>query len=489
MKKTPEFIGLDTHYVNANGDEIRRRHFDGAASPLASKKALTTFQSLLPHYSNTHSHVHSSAQIMTKAFEAAQQTILSVLGADPSEYCVIFTGSGTTAGINRLVRGLHGYRADKNVALVSAMEHHANDLPHRQFDQQVEYIPLAEPIAGTDKDATCSGAYPGAIDLDAMEQLLKQHKGKVNYVSVSSISNVTGIRNPVCRAASLAHQYDALIMVDAAQAIAHHDISSYFSTKQDDEQGSIDFVVFSGHKVYAPATPGVVVAKRKMLEKMSGQDLGGGAVTTVSYYDYELSSNLSDKEQAGTPNILGAISLAAVLRELSDYGFDGIEQHVSDLMSQLLEGLKKIENITVYGDPDEDRIGAVSFNHEKIDHGLLAAILNDYYGLAVRNECFCAHPYVSDMLKETLWALNIDDIEESQLQAYINRKRGMVRVSLSLYNTAEDVAYLLDCLATIASTVSEYNDLYEPLEDGSYVHKHYRLGWQQYVQELFSANS
>lgn len=470
MKHPPEFIGLDTHYKNANGDEIRRRHFDGAASPLASKTALATFQKLLPHYSNTHSYVHSSAQVMTNAFALAQQTILSVLGADPQEYCVVFTGSGTTAGINRLVRGLHDFRPDKNIALISAMEHHANDLPHRQFDQRVEYIPL-----------TGNGTQLGAIDLDALEQQLEQHNGKVNYISLSSISNVTGIRNPIFRAAKLAHQHNALVIVDAAQAIAHHDIRRYFSAGTD----SIDFVVFSGHKVYAPGSPGVVIARQKILQHMSGQDLGGGAVTTVSHYDYELSSNLSEKEQAGTPNIIGAISLAAVLSELSGYGFDRIETHVTTLMTQLHHGLKDIPDITIYGDPTSQRIGALSFNHDKIDHGLLAAILNDYYGIAVRNECFCAHPYVSNMLKQDLWALNIDDIDENQQQAYINRKRGMVRVSLSLYNTTKDVDYLLGCLTTITHKLSEYKNLYEPLEDGSYLHKHYQLDWQQYVHGVF----
>ena len=132
-----KFIGLDTLYPSADGKQRQRVHLDGAASPLAAQTALDTYQKFLPHYSNTHSYVHNSAQISTQALSWSHDKILQCLGADNNDYTAIFTGSGTTAGINRLARGLSIGRPEKDIVLVSAMEHHANDLPHRQHAQSV----------------------------------------------------------------------------------------------------------------------------------------------------------------------------------------------------------------------------------------------------------------------------------------------------------------------------------------------------------------
>lgn len=463
MKKEMNFIGLDTEYPTADGGRITRLHFDGAASPLASEIAIKSIERLLPHYSNSHSYVHASAQISTRAFRWAHDTVLATLGANKEEYTAIFIGSGTTAAINRLARGLSKNRASKSVALVSSMEHHANDLPHRNAVDKVIHIPLT----GYDQAM-------GGVDLKAFEELCKQHADALNYVAVSSISNVTGIQNSLKDITRIAHQYGALVLVDGAQSVAHTTtcISEY----------DIDFFVFSGHKIYTPMSPGVMVAKKSILAKLSGQDVGGGSVASVSLYDYELLTQYPEKEQSGTPNIVGAVALASVLEALHKIGFKKIEQHARHLMNSLLNGLQKIEGITVYGDLNESRLGAIAFNHNDIDHGLLAAILSDYFAIAVRNECFCAHPYVSALLKETLWALELDDIPETEYDAYINRKRGMVRASLSLYNTASDVGKLLTSLKQIINNIEDYRRHYTVMPDGTYRHNTFKLDWQLEMQ-------
>lgn len=460
MQKAPTFIGLNTSYPTANGERKTRLHLDGAASPLAASRALKAVQALLPHYSNTHSYVHSSAQISTKALKWAHDMVLDVLGAANGDYTAIFTGSGTTAGINRVARGLSAARPERKIVFVSSMEHHANDLPHRQFGNEVVYLPL-----------TGSGASLGAIDLEQFRILCEQHHGAINYVAVSSVSNVTGVRNPIKLICEIAHKHGALVLVDGAQSVAHG--PSNLSDKD------VDFFVFSGHKVYAPMSPGVLIAKKALLEALPGQDLGGGSVETVSYFDYQMLSTYPDKEESGTPNIVGAIALAAVLEELSTYGFDKIEAHDGALLSQLIDGLNTINGLTIYGAADLPRTGAVAFNVAGIDHGLLAAILNDYYAIAVRNECFCAHPYVSSLIKEALWELDLSDVAEEDQQSLINRKRGMVRASISLYNTREDVQQLVQAVGEIAETIEQYQPLYEAKEDGSYQHKHFKLDWQE----------
>ena len=159
-------------------------------------------------------------------------------------------------------------------------------------------------------------------------------------------------------------------------------------------------------------------------------------------------------------------------------GFEQIYEHEKILMGKLIDGLSKFDSITVYGDLNLVRCGALSFNHKQIDHGLLAAILNDYYAIAVRNECFCAHPYVSSLLKAELWELDLSDVPEQQQESYINRKRGMVRASLSLYNNSDDIEQLLNAIAEIDRNIDDYREHYRANDDGSYTHKNFSIDWQ-----------
>ncbi len=453
------FIGLDTVYPTASGERLRRLHLDGAASPLAAKIALDTVEKILPHYSNTHSYVHSSAQISTKALAWAHETTLKYVGANNRKYAAVFNGSGTTAAINRLARGLSAARPDRKVVLVSSMEHHANDLPHRQFDNEVIYIPLLG-----------EGASTGALDLAFLDSYCSEHSSSVNYIAISSVSNVTGVRNNIEEICRIAHKHDIFVLVDGAQSVAHG------ATNLD--QLNADFLVFSGHKIYTPMAPGVMIAKRSLIQQLAGQDLGGGSVSSVSFYDYQFVENESEKEESGTPNIVGAVALAAVLDQLMTYGLKEIEEHDQSISRYALAKLAEIERISVYADLSCVRTGALAFNHKDLDHGLLAAILNDYFAIAVRNECFCAHPYVSSLLKDELWDIDLSNIEEAQQESFINRKRGMVRVSFSLYNTINDIDRLIAAITIIEGNIDRFAKFYTAHPDGSYKHKDFKLDWK-----------
>lgn len=463
-----KFIGKNTEYLTADGQRQARLHLDGAASPLASEVALETIQKLLPHYSNSHSYVHSSAQISTKALKWAHDTIIESLGATLKDHTAIFSGSGTTAISNRLARGLASARHDKKIVLVSSMEHHANDLPHRQFGNTVVYIPLKKSSHDT------LSAHLGAIDLAAFESLCQQHSQNINYVAVSSVSNVTGIINPIKEITEIAHKHGALVIIDAAQSVAH--------MPSDVNKNDIDFMMFSGHKVYTPTAPGVLVAKKDLLRQLPSHDLGGGSVASVSFYDYQLLDSFPDREQAGTPNIIGAIALATVIKQLYSDGLDNALTHSFSLTKQLIDGLLSLPEISVYGDLSLPRVGAITFNHRQIDHGLFAAILNDYFSIAVRNECFCAHPYVSDLLKEELWELDLDNIDEPEQESFINRKRGMVRASVSLYTDELDIERFLVAVKTITTNINDYKHHYQANPDGSYSHTSFVLDWQNILR-------
>jgi len=139
------------------------------------------------------------------------------------------------------------------------------------------------------------------------------------------------------------------------------------------------------------------------------------------------------------------------------------------------------EQITIYGHSQSPRLGALSFNLTDIDHGLVAAILSDYFGIAVRNECFCAHPYVSALLKEELWSLDLSGVPDEDHNEYINRKRGMLRASFSLYNNKQDIDALVTALKDIYTKLNTFKQSYIANADGSYQHHDFTVEASNYL--------
>ena len=460
-----DFIGLDTHYPLASGEMARLVHLDAAASPLPLRSSQEVIQRFLPHYANTHSSAHLSARISTGAVDWAYRKILDFLGASESRHAVIAAGNGATLPINRVARGLCAMRPDRDVTLISAMEHHANDLPHRYYGNKIRFIPL-----------TGSEANSGPVDLDELATMLEKYTGRVNYIALSAVSNVTGIINPIGEIARLAHRHGALLLVDGAQMVAHLQVN----LSRSDTSEEPDFFVFSGHKVYSPGAPGILVANREILHALPQPDLGGGTVKEVSFEEYELLPDFPAREQAGTPNIVGLVGLAASLDYLQRTGMDKVSAHSKNLTRYLLARLEKMSFITVYGNPDVERIAATAFNVEGVDHGLVAAILNDYHAIAVRNECFCAHPYVREMLKQELWETDLAGIAPEDQERYINLKRGMVRASVGLYNSRDDIDMLIDALVDIHAGIERYLPLYKAMDDGSYRHESFMPDWRDF---------
>ncbi len=453
-----KFLGLETQYPLATGNTQRRIYLDSGASSLMFRPAMKATEAYLDHYANTHTTVHTSAKITSAAMRWANDIVLSFLHAPASDYVCAFLGNGTTAAANRLAQGLGLSRADKSVVLISSMEHHSNDLPHRHHAKTVEHIPLVG-----------SGAHPGQVDLGALEEMLKRHAGKVNYVAVTGVSNVTGILNPLAEIAQLAHAYDALIVVDGAQMLAHAPV--------DLANSGVDFYIFSGHKVYAPGSPGVMVGRRDLVDAMSPQQLGGGMVGAVSKWGYDLADSLEDREQAGTPNIPGILTLACVLNALNKVGMDEVFEQEKALAQRALEQFSHIPSVTVYGDLAIERVGTISFNIDGIGHGLVAAILNDYHGISVRNECFCAHPYVQDMLRDSFSVLaeHAEGLDNADMEALFQAHRGMVRASFGLYTDDADVDALLVAVRDIVANEARYRQVYQDLGGGHYQHRSYRV--------------
>jgi len=264
-------------------------------------------------------------------------------------------------------------------------------------------------------------------------------------------------------------------VVDGSQLVMHAPVRM--------AADGIDFLAFSGHKAYAPGSPGVIVGRRDVLSGLEPDEVGGGMVDDVSLEGYIVSERFPDREEAGTPNIVGAVLLGAALETLMQVGMDTIHAAEQAMLAPLLRELSARPQVRVYGDLDivrSQRVGAIAFNIDGLDHGLVAAALNDYFGIAVRNACFCAHPYVREMLKPELWDIDLEAESEADL-AELEMRKGMVRASFGLYTTADDVKMLLSGIDALCADTDGFRALYERGADGLHRHR----GFSAPAESLF----
>ncbi len=456
-------IGLDLELPIATGERRRRIYLDSTASTLRLGVVQDALDHYQPYYANTHSTVHFGARLSTQEYRWAHDMVLDFVGADKDRCTAFFVGSGTTGGMNRVAATLSQRMPGRDVVITSIMEHHSNDLPHRKYFKTVVHAP-----------PECGATSMGCVDIKAIERALEANKGRVAYISVTGVSNVTGIINPIREIAALAHAHGALMVVDAAQMIAHVPIRM---SGNPDPAHDIDIVVFSGHKIYAPGSPGVVVARRELFEGGVPVEVGGGMVDDVWLDRFTPTAALPDREEAGTPNITGAIGLGAALYALHRIGMDTLFEEETELMQLALTKLSANPEIAIYGDTDTcryPRAGALSFNVRGMHHALTAAILNDYFNIAVRNQCFCAHPYVREMVTEALAAAD-SELTAAELEALAEMQRGMVRASFGIYSTRADVETLAVALDDIVARRAFYEAQYEPTPAGEYQHKTFRF--------------
>ncbi|MFB6099103.1 MAG: aminotransferase class V-fold PLP-dependent enzyme [Salinibacter sp.] len=451
------FTGLDTEYPLADGRTVPRTYLDSAASTLRLTVADDVVRRALQHYANTHSTLHFGARVMTHLYERAHEIVGNFVGAS-DDYTVVFTGSGVTGGLNRMARVLAERRPDRDLVITTMMEHHANDLPHRKHVGDVVHVPLEQDPEGE----------AGRVDVEALRAAINEHADRLNYVAVTAASNVTGIVNPVHEVARMAHEAGALCVVDAAQSAAHVPLS----VQGRDGDEALDVLCMSGHKIYAPGSPGIIVARKSLFEGLEPQEVGGGIVDRVETDSYEIVDDLPEREEAGTPNLPGALRLAATLYLLGRIGMDLVEEDERKLTQYALERFEAIEGLRIYGSHRlevAERIGVITFNLDELPHGLVAAALNDYFGVAMRNECFCAQPFVRQLLGRT--GTNGD--ASGGAECGPETQPGMVRASLGLYNTRADVDRAVEALRDLAERPDWYRRKYRPLLDGSgdWVHR------------------
>lgn len=378
-------------------------YLDNAATsqmPISVSKKIANFDET--YRANVHRGVHTLGMWATKYYESVRNKVRKFIHAAGTRE-IVFT-SGCTDSLN-LVANTYG---EANIEagdeiVVSIMEHHSNLLPWQQLairkHAKLKFIELTS-----------------NQELD-LEDAKKKITPKTKIVAIAQVSNVLGCINPIKELAELAHQNNAVLVVDGAQAVGHFDVNV--------QELGADFYAFSGHKMFAPDGIGVLYGRKKLLEKMPPYRLGGEMIANVTR-EGATWAPIPQKFEAGTPNIEGAIGLEGAIDFIELIGLDKIRQYEQDLINYLLPKMQEIPGLLVYGPKDIDnRSGVISFNIKGIHPHDVATAL-DLEGIEVRAGHHCAQPLMEDLNTEST-----------------------VRASFAFYNTQEEADKFLRALIQI----------------------------------------
>ncbi len=444
-------VGYDKKVPLLDGSMVRYVNLDNAASTPALRDVTATIERFMDYYSSVHRGTGFKSRVSTAAYDQAHEIIAGFVGADLNSNTVIF-GKNTTEAINKL-----SYRfplAKDQVVVCTQLEHHSNDLPWRRRAQMVHVKATPE----------------GRFDEDDYDRVLAAYGDRVGLVAVSGASNVSGYIQPIHRLARKAHKVGAKILVDAAQLAPHRQVDM----KSDDDPEHLDFVALSAHKMYAPFGTGALIGPKEVFMQGPPEYPGGGTVDVVTLDEVHW-AGMPDRDEAGSPNVVGAVAMAAAAKSLMDIGMDQIAAHEEHLVSYTLTQLRHIQGLRIFGQSDpskaHEKVGAIPFDLEGLSHFLIAAILGYEGGIGVRSGCFCAHPYVVHLLQ--LKQEVADDWRQQMLAGNKSNMPGLVRISFGCYNTIEDVDRLLEMLERLSK--GDYQGDYELIaETGEYLPLGYR---------------
>lgn len=349
---------------------------------------------------NVHRGVHLLSQRATEAYEGARARIARFLNAARPEEIVYVRG--TTEAINLVAQSDVRPRVKPgDEILISAMEHHSNIVPWQfvceQTGARLKVVPIDD---------------RGALDIDAYERMLSE---RTRIVALTHASNALGTINPVARLIDIAHARGVPVLLDGAQAIAHVPV--------DVRALDCDFYAFSGHKIYGPTGIGVLYAKASRLEAMPPWQGGGDMIRSVTFERTEYNA-IPWKFEAGTPNIAGAVALAAALDYVDSIGVDVIGAHEAKVLAYATDAMRALPHVRLIGTADE-KVGIVSFVHEDVHAHDIGTIL-DRCGVAIRAGHHCAMP--------------------------VMQRFGVpatVRASFALYNARDDVDALVAAMAKV----------------------------------------
>ncbi len=372
-------------------------YLDNAAS---SQRPRAVIQAIAEYYEHDHANVHRGVHLLsqraTERFEDARETVRGFINARSTQE-IIFT-RGTTEAINLVAQSLGRRFGEGDEVLISHMEHHSNIVPWQLMCEQTGATLKVVPITPE-----------GELDMHAYEQLLSP---RTAIVALVHISNALGTINPVEQCIRLAHDAGAVVLLDGAQAVPH--------TPVDMQALDCDFYVFSGHKMFAPTGSGVLYGKQALLEDMPPWQGGGDMILQVTF-EKSTYAPLPAKFEAGTPNIAGAVGLAAAIEYIQSIGFEQISAIENALLRYATHRVSEVPGLRLVGTARE-KASVLSFVMDDIHAHDIGTIL-DHHAVAVRTGHHCAMPVMD----------------------YFNVP-ATSRASFAFYNTYEEADRLVDAL-------------------------------------------
>jgi len=426
------------------------RFFDHAASTHAPKPVVDALvEFLTTSYANVHRGAHHLSERATDRFEHARERVKGFVGA-PSDREAIFVMNTTQALslASHVACSLHD-----GPVLSTRLEHHSNLLPHASHGHKGQ-VDFSDPHPWYGRLEMISVNAEGRLDLDALEARLRG-KPKPRLLALSCASNVTGVRAPIREVLEHAQDARVPVLLDGAQILAHEKLD--FARLPG---GGPDYFAAAGHKAYAPVGSAFLVAKCELLDQAPPWMPGGGTVKLV-LDDEIMWAESPDRHEGGTPNVPGAVALAAALDFLDAVDLHEAEKREMRLFARLLRGLLDIPSVKLLGPHStKERVGVVSFSVGKWSPAALATALNAEHGVAVRHGCFCAHPYLMELLGVHAGPF-IEEIRRGGSTSAPGIP-GAVRASLGVYNDESDVDALLDAVTKLAARAPDSGYAWKP---------------------------
>jgi selenocysteine lyase/cysteine desulfurase len=418
-----------------------------------------------PFVANTHTETSTSGAAMTLAYHEARKIIKRHVHANDADV-LITVGSGMTGAINKFQRIL-GLKiterlkefttvpADlKPIVFISHMEHHSNQTSWLETIADVEVVPCNE---------------EGVLCLKSFEKCIKKHEHrKIKIASITSCSNVTGIKTPYHKVAKLIHQYNGLCFVDFACCAPYVTIDMH----PEIEEEYLDAIFFSPHKFLGgPGSAGVLIFNKKLYKNTVPDNPGGGTVSyTNPWGQHDYFDDVETREDGGTPAFLQTIKIALSIQLKEKMGVENIRKREDELNEVVFKTLENLSGVKILAPNHKKRLSIFSFYFEKYHFNLVVKLLNDRFGIQTRGGCSCAGTYGH-------FLLNVDQLTSNRIKDEIlhgcnTQKPGWVRLSLHPTITNAELRFICKSLQELSIHIKDWaNDYtYDTLKN-DYTHK------------------
>jgi selenocysteine lyase/cysteine desulfurase len=433
-----------------------------------------------PFVANTHTETSTSGATMTLAYHEARNIIKRHVNANSNDV-LITVGSGMTGAVNKFQRilglkvteSLKDYTTIpqdlKPIVFISHMEHHSNQTSWLETIADVEVVPCNE---------------EGLICLDSFEKCIQKHAHrKIKIASITSCSNVTGIKTPYHKVAKLIHQYNGLCFVDFACCAPYVNIDMHPAI----EEEYLDAIFFSPHKFLGgPGSAGVLVFNKKLYKNTVPDNPGGGTVSyTNPWGQHDYFDDVETREDGGTPAFLQTIKVALSIQLKEKMGTENIRKREDEINEVMFKTLENLPGVKILAPDHKKRLSIFSFYFEKYHFNLVVKLLNDRFGIQTRGGCSCAGTYGH-------FLLNVDQVTSNRIKDEISKgcntqKPGWVRLSLHPTITSDELDFVCKSLQELSENIEAWSNdyMYDSLKN-DYAHKTVKPIEKELVSSWFS---